>query len=628
MDQPRWWKADEGSTHEHVTAIADWLWNDQSAYRDRCLNSLSLYEGRRLPGLSATAYLNSGELCGDDFDFYWNVPRSLVQTVTAKIAGRQKPKPSLVCSDADWQTKRRAKKLEKFCEAQLHQPQGSYRDAWALGVRVFLDAAVFGFGCINVFADDEAERVALERVLPWEILVDPLEAECGEPLNFFRRYHYDKDSLASRFPGKEEIIDSAPDTEKDNWSRGRRAVRSTLVYEAYRLPTGKTPGLHVICTKKGILAKREWTRKEPPLVFLRWSPELLGFGGTSLVEEAEKISDEVNFTLERMREAEHLCSNAIIVAEDGAVTNEEALNSNEIGVKIFHKAGSAKPEVIVPDAYSQSTLNWLKMNYDKGFELTGVSQMSAGSKKEPGVTAGIALRTIADMETERFSVVYAAYEQMMAVDLSRHMLAETAALSERKGDVALRWPGKKFLQMFSWTDVALDEELYFIQPEAVSGIANTPADRLQLGQDLYNSGIIGKDSFLRVIQYKDTDSEIERQNTQYSVIEKYIESWLDATPETLESGEFKYRAPIPFMDHAAALVQTAQAYMVAELEGAPDWNLEFFLRFMKQCDQQIQKIAAKQAQAAQGIPPGAQPPAMPPPPPPAPGMPAPGPMVH
>jgi len=604
--QERWWKASDETAHTHVTAIADWLWQDQTAFRTRCLEALSLFEGKRLPGLSASAYLNSGTLEGDDFDaYYWNVPRSLVQTITAKIAGRQRPKPSLVCSDADWQTKRRAKKLERFCEAQLHQPQGMHRDSWSLGIRTFLDAAVFGFGCIKIFADSLVKRVVNERVLPWEILVDPVEAEKGEPLNFFHRYHYDKDALAERFPGKEEIINSAPDDEAEYWGKGRRLARSALVYEAWRMPIGDTPGRHVICTKKGVLASREWKRQEPPFVFLRYSAELLGFGGQSLVEEAKTIAQEVNYTVERMREAERLCSNITITYEDGSVLNEEALNSNEIGVKICIKPGSQMPVITAPNSFSDSSLKWLTLNFDKSFELTGVSQMTASSRKEKGVTAGVALRTLADMETERFSVVYSAYEHMMAVDIPRHQLASTRELAEREKDVMLRWPGQKFLTDLSWNDVSLEEDMYVIQPYAVAGIVNTPADRLQLAEDLYNSGQISSDSYKRIIQFKDPESELEQQNTQYSVIEKYIESWLEATPESQDEGTFRYRAPIPFMDHAAALLQAARAYMVAELEGAPDWNLQFFLTFMEQCDLQIQKVAARQAAIAKGVTPDA-----------------------
>jgi hypothetical protein len=55
----------------------------------------------------------------------------------------------------------------------------------------------------------------------------------------------------------------------------------------------------------------------------------------------------------------------------------------------------------------------------------------------------------------------------------------------------------------------------------------------------------------------------------------------------------------------------ARAYMQAELDGAPDWNLEHFTRFISLCDQMIKPPpAAPLAQATQA-PPGAP---LPPPP--------------
>jgi hypothetical protein len=600
----RWSELSGVAQADQVAAVAEHLWNDQTEYRTRCLKSLSLYEGRRLPALNPTAYLNSGVYSGDDYgQLYWNVTRSLVSSVTARIVGRQKPKTQFVCSDADWQTKRRSKKLERFVEAQMAQPQGSYRDSWALGVRAFLDACVFGLGVMKVFADADEKIVKKERVLPWELLVDPFEAKLGDPLNFFHRYEYDKDVLAERFPESKAEILAAPNLDLENYGTGKRLALSCTVYEAWRLPVGKKPGVHVVCVKGKVLYKREYTRKEPPFIVFRWSPELLGWGATSLVEEAESCSDEVNYTLERMREGERLMTNAALVYEEGSIPDEAALNSNEIGIKIAYSKGtSAPPQIINPQGYSASTLQFLQLNFQKAFELTGMSEASASSRKEAGVTSGVALRTLADMQTERFSIVYGEYEGQMSVVMARHQIACTRELAQDDPDLSVSWPGGKFFESLKWSDVSLEEDMYVMQPYSVNGLVNTPADRLQLGQDLYNSGIISQDSFLRIIQFKDTEGELERQNTQYSVVERYIESWLDATPERQESGAFRYRAPIPFMDHAAALLQVAKAYMESELEGAPDWNLEFFTTFMSQCDQQIQKIAAQQAAVQKGGP--------------------------
>src|SRR6185436_17581858 len=98
-------------------------------------------------------------------------------------------------------------------------------------------------------------------------------------------------------------------------------------------------------------------------------------------------------------------------------------------------------------------------------------------------------------------------------------------------------------------------------------------------------------------------------------VEQYIEQWLDAEPEDEEDGSFRYRPPVPFMNHAEAIVQCATGYLQAELDGCPDWNLQWFTNFITQCDSLIQKATAQQAANAPPPPPAAALPGAPMPPP-------------
>jgi len=602
--------------HAHVVGIAEQLWRDQSPTRARMQRNLEAYEGFKLPGLDPTAYQKGAALYSEDYDaFYWNVPRALVHSVTAKIAGRQRPKPALVCTDADWATKRRAKRLERFAEATLHQPQGQFRDSWELGTRTFVDACVFGSGIIKAFADLENLRIAHERTLPWELLVDPLEAKYGNPLNCFHRYGYDKDRLIAKFPKYRDKIWACKSDDREHWGQGRRAADCALVYESWRLPISKKDkGRWALCIEGQTLDSEEWARDEFPFLILRWAPHLLGFGSTSLVEEAMPTADELNATIQKMREGEARLATGYLVVEEGAV-DDEKIAAADVGTVIKHRPGSKAPEVVQPQGYSESTLGWMRLNWEKSFELTGVSQMAATSRKEPGVTAGVALRTIAQMESERFSLIYAAYEAALAVDLTRHDIACARDVAEAEPEFAARWPGGRFLKEIRWSEADLDDDQYVVQPEAVSGLVNTPADRMQLGQDLFNAGTISQAAFLRIIQVKDVEGEISAQGVQHELVDRYIESWLDATQEDEAEGEFRFRAPVPFMNHADAIIQVASAYMQAELDGAPDWNLDLFTRFIAACDAHIQRAASAAAppQAANPLtPPGApMPPAAP-----------------
>lgn len=620
----RWHRLPADQQGKAVCDIADHLWDDGAAWRTQLLEFTSWYEGFRVLTLDAAAYQHSVRLNeADKFEnVSWNVPRALVQSLTAKVAGRQKPKPQMVCTDTDWTTKRRAKRLERFAEACLYQPQGQYRDAWQLGTQAFVDCCVWGLGVVKAFADTVGMRFVDERVFPWEILVDPLEAERGQPLNLFHRYHYDRDRLAAAFPKHREAINRARDEEKGRpvYSAHLRVARQCLVREAWRLPLGdKDKGRHVIAINGETLLSEEWTRDEFPFLFLRYAPHLLGFGSGSLVEESLPTAREMNASLARMAEGERKLAAGAIVYEEGSI-EDTALADAKIGALLAVKPGTMPPQVFQPQGFSDSTMSWMRMQWDKSFELTGVSQMGATSRKEPGVTAGVALRTLAQMETERFAVVYGAYEQALAVDLTRHHIACAREVAEaNKGKFSLRWPGGRFLNETDWSEASLEDDQYVLQSHAVSGLVNTPADRLQLGQDLFNSGTISQDAFLRITQLKDVDGELKVKNVQHELVEHYVESWLEAEPEDEEDGSFRYRPPVPFMNHAEAIVEVATAYLQAELDGCPDWNLQFFTNFITQCDGFIQKAAAKQAAASAPPPPPAPAPVGAPMPPPAAG---------
>lgn len=610
--QERWHQLPRETAHTQVVAIADALWNDDSSRRTRYQRSLEQYEGRKLPGLNTAAYQKPAILQGDGWDsLQWNVVRLLCKTAHAKIAGRQKPKVQFVASNADWATKRRAKKLDRFVEAQFMQPQDGYEDIWEMCLRAFLDAAVFGVGFLKVFGDFEAGQVSIRRRVPWKLLVDPCETEYGQPQNLFEIDSWDKDKLAAIYPEHRTAIMNAKAEDEPSTGRGQRVSQRGRVYEAWRLPLGiDKPGRWIRCIDGAVLEDEEWTRPEFPLVRIDWARELLGFWCTSLVEETESVSDELNYTLARIREAEHLTPKGICIYEEGSV-DEEKLRTNEDAINIPYNSGAkAPPQWISPQAFGQESLTWLKLQWEKVFEIGAISQMGATGRKEPGVTSGVAIRTVSDLQTELFSVIDRQYQGAF-VALARHIVAVTRELAQEHKDFSAKWKGGDFLRTVKWADADLPEDSYVVQLYSVSEVKNTPADRLQLAQELNATGKLSDDAFIRVIEYLDTPSEFEGQNKQRELIGRYIEEWLDATPEKLASGEFRYRAPLPIgMNHEDAIVQVAQEYLSAQLEEADDMNLEFFLRFIQQCDDHITAKAKKMAEiqaAAMGKPPGGAP---------------------
>jgi hypothetical protein len=612
----RWWEQKRESAAEAVFGIAKTLHQDATGRRSRALRALGLFEGRELAALTPLVYSRSTP----QEELVWNIPRSLCLTVQAKIAGRSKPKPQFLTTDADYRTARRATKLDRFVEAQLHERQGIYESAWDLTIDVFLDAAIFGMGVIKVSANADEKRVQLERIFPWEILVDPLEAAYGKPLNLFHVYPYDRDALKARYPKQAKAIEDAGGFDWDgddvvhlSHAHNARIANQVRIVEPFRLPiSSEKPGKHAITVANQVLEWEDYERPEYPFIFLRWSKERMGFYATGLVEEVECIAREINFTLERMRDAENLNA-PVIVAKSGTLTKPEQVESNENWTLIEHD-GDVPPQFIAPQAYSESTLKWLTMHEEHAFTLSGISQLVASARKEKGITSGLALRTLDDQQSERLAVIDGQYEQLFPA-LARHIVWCTRELYEDDPSLMAKWPGQGFLREIKFSDVDIPENAYVVQIDKSNSITRMFAGRISTGQDLYNAGIISKDAFLRITQVGDVDREVNALQAQYSYIADLIDRYLDLTPEELDEDPGLYEVPEPFLIHELAMVQFGQAYLEWKARTRSpkqrveaEFNLELLRRFIEACDVEIQRKQAKLAQAqASGASAAAQP---------------------
>jgi hypothetical protein len=605
---PKWHSLDKGAEMaRELVALCVALQTEQKSRKTRCRDAASRYEMRRLGGLNPAAYYRAGAYGGTDGgSLVWPEERSVANAAHAKLAGQQKPKVQFVTSDADWQTKRKSKKLDRFVEGQFMQAVGIYGDVWELMLRVFLDACVFPTGgAVKTFADEDDGRVSYERVFTWELFVDPLEARYGQPRNLFHIYPYDRDELIARFPESKEALERAPEYVEEGeaeWVGTRRVSNQIRVCEAWRLPFSKTKaGRHVIAVDEETLVDEEWTRTEFPFIWLHWSRHLVGSDGTSLVEEVSSIADTINDTVQRMGDSHKRTSMGCLAFEEGSV-REEDLRSNEDGINLRFKPGSAPPVYVPPVPFGPANVQFLQMNQAELHDISGVSEMTSSGDKPTGLTAAVAIRATEDIQSKRFSVIYRAFEGAF-VSLARQTVACVRELAAINKDFSSKWTGKGFMRTIKWSDVDLEEDRYVIQLYSVGEVKNTPADRLQLIQEMNAAGKVSDESLIEVIKYLDTAKELESVSRQRELVESYIDQWLDATPEAEQAGTFRYRPPIPWMPSLPdALVQVAQAYLEAEMDDVPDFNKDFFLRFMQEVDLEIQKKEARAAANAAGAP--------------------------
>lgn len=626
---PKWYEQEGAAKADTVVAIVEGLESDNSARRSRYLTNLQLYELRNLTGLNAGGY----DTVSVDPTVKIPILRSLCDTVQADIAGRQRPVPMFMTSGADWSTRRRAKKLGKFVEAILHQPQGVYINAWELTCDVFLDACIYGVGVIHVYVDPQTDKVVLERVQPDEINVDAREAESGDPLNFFRTYIYDADKLFAEFEDElpegssladlRAAIDRATDTDEGLTVKeygSTRIAQVVKVREAFRMPiSDDVPGQHVFAIPGFLLKEEEWER-ECPYVFFRWSRERRGFWGMGLIDEAKELAAELNESFERMQARQRLCANLRTYVPIGADIPQEAMQANE-HENIIYYSGQQPPVVQATPALTDADVQWHQLVYGLCHKSPGVSEMSATSRKEPGLESGKALRTMSDINSKRFSVKARYCYEFPFVALARKIVAavkEYHDVTER--DVTARLPKRRGVQEIKWNDVSIDAELD-VQIAPVSSLPSDPAGRLETVNELFAAQVIGPATYKRLLDWPDLEQEMSRDSAEWEYVESMLERFLDAK----EGDEDVYVPPDGYLlKKEQALLQFSAAYFEARCEGAPEFNLELLRRYMQELSRRIE--AAAMAQAALMMPPPMPGAGGAPAPAPAPAAPLPAPM--
>ena len=93
--------------------------------------------------------------------------------------------------------------------------------------------------------------------------------------------------------------------------------------------------------------------------------------------------------------------------------------NNDIGAIIKYQGN--KPDFQVTQAVHPELFQHLDRLYNRAYEIAGISQLSAQSKKPGGLTSGIAITEYNDIESERFNIIGQRYENFYK-NAARHII--------------------------------------------------------------------------------------------------------------------------------------------------------------------------------------------------------------
>ena len=131
-----------------------------------------------------------------------NVMRGLVETAHNLLV-EATPRPFYGCEGGEFELRQRLEELNEAVSGLFLQHDLDDFDSTAT-----LHGSLWGTGAVKIDAITHTKkpRVRVERVYPWEALVDPLDAAYGDPSAFYLVRYVDRRALADLWPRHEEVV--------------------------------------------------------------------------------------------------------------------------------------------------------------------------------------------------------------------------------------------------------------------------------------------------------------------------------------------------------------------------------------------------------------------------------------
>lgn len=577
-DGSRWYEAEKSSLFQDVTSYVKHLDKAQSYRSSDNLRAAKLYGNFDILGLDAYSYTRVESSANITHKVTMNVIQSLIDTVVSKIT-KNKPRPTFLTSAGNWTLQTKAKKLTKFVDGTF-----ASTDFYSKAQLAFLDACIFGTGAIKIFQKDG--NIACERVFIEEIKIDDVEAYYSKPRQMHQVKHIHRDVLEKMFPEHKVKINMANDSldEFSTAAADKNTGHMIKVTESWKLPSAKDAkdGKHSITISNETLLSEEYTKDYFPFIFFRWGQKPVGFFGQGLSDQLQGIQLEINKILRTIQVSMHLVSIPKLMVEASSKVVSAHLN-NKIGGII--KYAGTPPQYSALGGIPPELFTHLDRLYNRAYEISGISQLSAQSLKPSGLDSGKALREYNDIETERFLSVGREYEKSF-MDAAKIMIDMARDIYTKNTEYKVNVKGRKFIETIKWKDVDMKEDQYMMDVFPTSALSNTPSGRLQDIQELMTAGFIGKEDGMKLLDFPDLEGSLNMLNADSNNLEKIIE-------QMIEDG--KYYPPEPYQNLENAIRKVQQAYLMFKMQNAPEDRLELLRRYMEDAQGLMMKAAAATA---------------------------------
>lgn len=479
-----------------------------------------------------------------------NVCKSCVDTLVSKIS-QSKVRPFFNIVNGGWKELQTAKQAQQYFDLFYDQENVN-----KIVTECFKDACVLDTGVVYVDTDD----TAIKRAHPWQVYIDPADKTYGTITKvYYERTDYPRSSL----PEKVEAT----------------IKNDAIEYLTYGIYWDKVKKIKVYTVNGSIQLVEPYELDKLPFVWLYYDNPMVGIGTVSIVDVLYTIQQDIDTLSSKIHDAMFLTPANMVFMPEGSGISSNQYNNREGNIYTYKpnpNMTGVPVSVVTPPMIDPNLQAMLTELINRAYDMVGISQLSAQSKKPTGLDSGIALATMEDVESERFEV------QLSQIIHCYVNIAKICIASFDPSQDIL--PESSNRMNIKWRDVVKASKNMVIQYSAADSLSKDPSTKLQQLQLLVQAGIIPKARVAQFMQLPDLEGG-------YSIAQDALNAVNVVIMKCLEEDIYEVPDYIPF-DLLREEILHTQLTLTASNSEKNEKDIQKLTKLFESIEDKVQNYAA------------------------------------
>ena len=222
-----------------------------------------------------------------------------------------------------------------------------------------------------------------------------------------------------------------------------------------------------------------------PIVNVYYNSPINNGKTVSIVDELEGIQTQIDLINAKIAATSQLTpANLVFIDEQSGLKASDVNNKDcQIYPVGIQPGNTANPvNVVTPVPFDTSWSTMLDFYINKAYDMIGISQLSAQSRKPSGLDSGVALQTMEDIESDRFEVQVNHFINAY-IDVTRKLIE----IIPEDFEIL---PADKYQSTMTWATLKEQNNLYKVQYSAATSLSKDPAERAKQIIQMSQIGLI------------------------------------------------------------------------------------------------------------------------------------------